>query len=779
MKAKVSSISAIICLITLVFFCILACDNGSVSDSASSKTSGLTKVCLTIEEKTSGIIQKSISTNTAWDSYTFQYSANPKWTDANVQGKTGWTTIEYFEGISLGFFAPGQWTFGVRIIDENDNDNVIYQGSSDVSIVNSSVDFNLNVLVDNKGSVVISITAPTVQNDGLSISYSGTDSGSVSVQPTRENGITTFRYEFSDQSALDAGSYVFTLKHTVNSIADDSGAALAITLRPGEEVNITGHLENGEWQLSYITVKIYSITINTEYEGISNCTVKANTASAAAGERVSFYVNPFQGTEKVGVSYTWEDNPNPPVNLEPSNGLYSFIMPEGDVTINAFYRGSGGDINIGFFRAFFQILYSSNPTAISFGRSPNPPAHSGFFEIKDVLLWCEEDNEHHKRIWWYNEPHAFKFKPGSLDELFKDCTSFKTIDLSGIDTSAVDNMSGMFANCANLQNITFDEKENGKFKHFNTSNVEDMSSMFENCVKLESLNLASIDTHKVESMSRMFKGCEVLTEIVLDSEKVTDEEDPRFGKFLNFNTSNVTDMSYMFCGRKVEAPNVKPTAMSLTTLDVSGLDTSSVEDMSYMFYMCWQLSTLDVSGFKTSNVTNMSNMFACYNNGDTLYPGSLTALNMSGWDFSNVTTVAKMFDRQELLDEFLRFPGETQEEKEAGIVTNFASLTNMNYMFSQCRSLRPTKLGSIVGTWKFPAGAYENNGLFGKFRNTSTDPNFIIRDTMLAGQTYGNFGVRQKYTTADGKNLYIGGAKDTNNSKNCELTINKGSYQEQ
>ena len=91
----------------------------------------------------------------------------------------------------------------------------------------------------------------------------------------------------------------------------------------------------------------------------------------------------------------------------------------------------------------------------------------------------------------------------------------------------------------------------------------------------------------------------------------------------HLDTSNVTDMAYMF-----EQTN-------LTNLDLSGFDTSNVTDMRNMFSLTRSLTSLDVSGFDTSNVTNMRNMFAGTN--------SLTSLDVSSFDTSNVTDMAGMF----------------------------------------------------------------------------------------------------------------------------------------
>ena len=86
---------------------------------------------------------------------------------------------------------------------------------------------------------------------------------------------------------------------------------------------------------------------------------------------------------------------------------------------------------------------------------------------------------------------------------------------------------------------------------------------------------------------------------------------------------NVTDMTGMFQNSKA------------ITLDLSIFDTSNVTDMGYMFYNCTSLTSLDLSTFNTSNVTNMGRMFqSC---------SSLTSLDLSSFDTSNVTNMDYMF----------------------------------------------------------------------------------------------------------------------------------------
>ena len=118
----------------------------------------------------------------------------------------------------------------------------------------------------------------------------------------------------------------------------------------------------------------------------------------------------------------------------------------------------------------------------------------------------------------------------------------------------------------------------------------------------------------------------------------------------NFNTSNVTDMSYMFYGMS-----------NLTTLDLSNFNTSQVTDMKYMFTYMFNLTTLDLSSFNTFKVTDMNHMFSAMRNLTTLdlsnfdtskvinmqymFSGmrNLTTLNLSNFDTSKVTNMYGMF----------------------------------------------------------------------------------------------------------------------------------------
>lgn len=102
----------------------------------------------------------------------------------------------------------------------------------------------------------------------------------------------------------------------------------------------------------------------------------------------------------------------------------------------------------------------------------------------------------------------------------------------------------------------------------------------------------------------------------------------------NLNTSNVTDMSYMFsyAGNYVLSLN----------LDLSGWDTSKTTNMSYMFFDTGHIATTwnidGINDWNTSNVTSMSNMFNRAGWNATNF-----SLNLNKWDVSSVTDMAFMF----------------------------------------------------------------------------------------------------------------------------------------
>ena len=93
----------------------------------------------------------------------------------------------------------------------------------------------------------------------------------------------------------------------------------------------------------------------------------------------------------------------------------------------------------------------------------------------------------------------------------------------------------------------------------------------------------------------------------------------------NLNTSQVTDMSWMFYY-----------CTSMKNLDLSSFNTSNVTNMSWMFSYCTSLKSLNLSSFNTSNVTNMDWMFSWSTKLSRIFVGD-------GWSTANVKTSSEMF----------------------------------------------------------------------------------------------------------------------------------------
>ena len=167
--------------------------------------------------------------------------------------------------------------------------------------------------------------------------------------------------------------------------------------------------------------------------------------------------------------------------------------------------------------------------------------------------------------------------------------------------------------------------------------------LFYNLTSVKQIDFSNFDTSNVTDMSYMFYYCRPLTSLDLsgfDTSNVTNTNNMFYYcraltslDLSGFDTSNVTDMNCMFYN-----------CQALTSLDLSGFNTSNVTDMSYMFYYCQALTSLDLSGFDTSNVTNMSYMFR--------YCQALTSLDLSGFDTSNVTNMNNMFNYCRALTSF-------------------------------------------------------------------------------------------------------------------------------
>jgi len=260
---------------------------------------------------------------------------------------------------------------------------------------------------------------------------------------------------------------------------------------------------------------------------------------------------------------------------------------------------------------------------------------------------------------------------------------------------------------------------------FAPSSCTEMFREFKNLVQINFNN--NFNTSKVTNMSWMFFNCTSLTSLDLS----------------NFNTSNVTNMSWMFykCSSlttldlsSFNTSNVTKmwqmfaSCSSLTSLNLGNFNTSKITDMSDMFNSCSSLTNLDLSHFNTSKVTDMSNMFRnC---------SSLISLDLSGFNTSNVTDMRYMFcgcssltnldlsgfNTSNVTNMMNMFGGCSSLTNLDLSNLNTSKVTNMSNMFSYCSKLTTTINIMNTGTTSYSS----------MFSNAATDPNAKITVNYIA-----------------------------------------------
>ena len=294
-----------------------------------------------------------------------------------------------------------------------------------------------------------------------------------------------------------------------------------------------------------------------------------------------------------------------------------------------------------------------------------------------------------------------------MQDMFYECSSLTSIDVSGFNTKNVTNMQSLFDGCSSLTSLDVSS--------FNTENVTDMRWMFCGCSSLTSLDLSGFNTKNVTLINDIFYGCSSLINLDVSS----------------FNTKNVTDMQSLFGG-----------CSSLTSIDVSSFNTENVTNMMAMFYECSSLTNLDVSSFNTKNVTDMGWMFSkC---------SSLTSLNISSFNTENVTDMPRMFLGCSALTTI--YVGEKWSTE---------NVTNSERMFTDCTSLVGGK-GTVYdssytdATYARIDGGTDAPGYLTDYQDLGIT-NILASGKPFDVYTLGGKKVRHQVTTIDGlpKGIYV------------------------
>ena len=169
-------------------------------------------------------------------------------------------------------------------------------------------------------------------------------------------------------------------------------------------------------------------------------------------------------------------------------------------------------------------------------------------------------------------------RPTSCNEWFFSCSNLTTIEgIEYLNTAKVTNMNNMFDNCESLKSLDLTK--------FNTENVTSMKFMFEACTTLTSLDVSNFNTAKVTDINYMFSNCSALTTIYASDKfvtnKVTNGNDMFYGceklngydgsktnyKYANYKTGYFSKLVGKNGNEKIGASGETLTAASLALDD--------------------------------------------------------------------------------------------------------------------------------------------------------------------------------------------------------------------
>ena len=198
----------------------------------------------------------------------------------------------------------------------------------------------------------------------------------------------------------------------------------------------------------------------------------------------------------------------------------------------------------------------------------------------------------------------------------------------------------VYINNEKLKNNKFENEGKYSFKIIFNDIVTNMKSFFSNCLTITSLDFSNFNTFNITDMSFMFNECYYLKEIKGLNKFITNKvrdmnhmfehcHELEYLDLSSFDTSKVTNMGYMFnqCHKLKEIKGLN----KFITNRVKGF-----RGMIGMFQLCEELEYLDLSNFDTSKVDDMSWMFSNCN--------KLKYLNLLNFTIIKKCNTEKMFN---------------------------------------------------------------------------------------------------------------------------------------
>ena len=342
-------------------------------------------------------------------------------------------------------------------------------------------------------------------------------------------------------------------------------------------------------------------------------------------------------------------------------------------------------------------VFEGSTGTLTFKCSPSKP--EGAYDLNRD--WSAIDEKIKKVVFDASFANA---RPTSCYMWFDYCPNLTTIEgIEYFNTENVTNMRYMFCDCRSLKSLDL--------TNFNTENVTDMYYMFHNCRSLESLDLTNFNTAKVTNMKGMFSSCYALKTIYASDKFVTDqvtESTCMFSDCLNLKdySSSKEDHTYANCGPTGYFTYGRGYAMfddateTLTfsykgfkpegayELNEGGNTPEWISKNSYVKKVVFDASFANARPtscnewfFSCSNLTTIEGIeylnTAKVTNMNYMFDNceSLKSLDLTKFNTENVTSMKFMFEACTTLTSL--------------DVSNFntAKVTDINYMFSNCSAL--------------------------------------------------------------------------------------------
>ena len=451
------------------------------------------------------------------------------------------------------------------------------------------------------------------------------------------------------------------------------------------------------YRINLSNLDLSNATITNIFSGTTNLyrLMVCGTTDASVNKIIDVLIN--KSSSYNGILYT--NNTLSKLNVSTGSSKYWVVQNPGVIISYAFRQSDGTCMlpvfNKGFNEYEYEDLmagsyivrkvykFDASPTYVSLRDDPNVRDvlsidFTGIIKASSLLSGCVN-------LKTLNLTNVDVSSIEDMYGMFRDCTNLTFVNITGWDTSNVTDMGGMFRGCTKLKEIR-------GISDLNVNNVERFSELFYNCTSLESVDLSSWNTGNAIELHGMFKGCNLDVFTGIETLNVSSAKDlnnifasTKSEKILNLSRWNVVaeSVNEAFLNANLlglVAPNWiieddEPSTVrsifgnaNIGSIDIPGWNLLSFNRSSYIFNNC-NCDSLNVSDWTFGPYcTSLSGLFwGCY----------ASIIDISTWTIEGtVTAVTNMFAYSRVTDII-------------GLNGNIinSSVTDMSGLFEGCYNL--------------------------------------------------------------------------------------------